>query len=504
MNHQSLDSTPAEAQVSLPVNQQVGSLSKQATWGMLWNSLSSLIGRGLGFLNTIILTYWIDRADYGQANAAYVIAMTIYFLAIPGLGSDLIRRRERFEDAASLSVVICSLLALIFGGTVFVFADKITLFLNATGATFYLRIAVIIPIVITPLLTANCILFRQMRFGTQSLLELGGSLANVGTAICLAMKGLGGLAMVIGQILREGIINISATIITGLRWFRKPQWDSVLIRQMLNFGIPVYISELLEFAATNWDNLFIAKSFGAQALGSYAVAYTISYTPIYTITQRTSAVVLASVAQFADDHFRRKRAILRCLGAILLFLTPVVVLIMFDGPRVVQWLFPNRWTNDLSSLVVALSLVGIGLPLQILPDYYFQAIGRPRATVLVMVMKVTLIFGALFLFGRQNVVSAAWAVSISFLLAGLLACSLLVIVDNISARAIISELLPALVGGAVMAGVILEIRHVLQITSNVFMLLIETSGSCLVYLSCMLIFNRRQLQDVYHSLRGSN
>ena len=65
--------------------EEVGSLATEASRGMMWTSLSSLGARGLGFMTTIILTYWISQDQYGKANAAYEIALTLGFFCIPGL-----------------------------------------------------------------------------------------------------------------------------------------------------------------------------------------------------------------------------------------------------------------------------------------------------------------------------------------------------------------------------------------------------------------------------------
>ena len=485
-------------------SQEVESLGKEATRGMLWTSLSSLLARAMGFATTIILTYWIDRRDYGRANAALTIAGTLGFLAIPGLESELIRRKQHFGQAATSALFLCLLLWLLVGGGAFFFAEPIARLFNAPGAGHYLRYALIHPSIATLLLLGNVLLCRELRFGAQSVLELGGSLSNVGSAIGLAARGFGGLAVVVGQVLREIVIRVSGTVITGLRWLRRPRFDGPLLKEMLAFGIPVYISELFEFAATNWDNLFVARVFGAGALGSYAVAYTIAYTPIYTVATRTASVVLAAVARFSDDVERRHEAILRSLGAVMLMLGPASVLIMLCGPRVVLLVFPDKWTATLSGLVVALSLVGIGLPLQFMVDYYFQAIGKPKATAVVMGMKLVLMFGALLIFGRGSVEAAAWSVSGAFIVAGLGACTLLTIVDKIPLLLVFRQLVAAAVGTTLMGFTIYGIRRWAPVESRWVMLSLEVAGGCVIYLVYEFIFHTERMMDIINTLLGRN
>jgi O-antigen/teichoic acid export membrane protein len=354
----------------------------------------------------------------------------------------------------------------------------------------------------TLFVVANPILCQRLRFGLQSLLEVGGTLSNVGTAMTLAASGLGGYAVVIGQLMREVFVRVGGTAATGLGWLRAPRLEAPLLREMLAFGVPVYVSELLEFGATNWDNLFVARVFGAETLGAYAVAYTIAYTPIHTISQRSASVVLAAVARFAEDRDRRHEAILRSIGAIMLALGPAAVLIMLDGPRVVAVLFPHQWSPTVATLVAALSLVGFGLPLQYLPDYYFQAINRPRGTLAVMGLKVLLMFGALFLFGRSSVHTAAWSVSGSFLVSGAAACVLLRIVDGISLGRVIARILPAAIGSALLAATVLGVRRIVPLQSNLLMLIVEVGAGGAVYLAYELLFHREQIRDILSTVLG--
>ena len=510
--------------------EEVGSLATEASRGMMWTSLSSLGARGLGFMTTIILTYWISQDQYGKANAAYEIALTLGFFCIPGLESELIRRKERFGQAATLTTIICILPMLLCVGACMALAEPVAVWFDSDP--LMLRTSMLIPAFMVAFVVGHAMLTKQMRFGTQSVIELGGSMSNVGVAVSLALtlsQGTRGLAVVLGQCMREIVVRVLGAVFTGFGWVKRPRYDRKLLREMLGFGIPVYISEVLEHVATHWDNLFVARVFGDKALGRYAVAYTIAYTPIYTVAQRSAGVVLAAVAQFAEDPERRRDALIRALGAILLVLMPTAVMIGLSGPRVVAILFPSKWTSDLTGLVAALSLVGIGLPLQYLPDYYFQAIGKPRATMAVMGMTVALMFLALHLFGRgfsfslgswgtfgvQGVEASAWAVSISFIVAGLGACCLLWLVDDISPGRILRQLVPCTVGTVLVVATVFALRHLLgpptdnlaapvigENDRNLLLLVLECVGAVAVYLVYQMAFHRERLKDIINSLLG--
>ena len=478
------------------------SYGTEATRGMLWTSISAILARGLGFVSTIFLTHLIDKEDYGRANAAYSIAQTIDFFSRPGINAELVRRKERFAEAASLVVTICLGLFFLLGGTTFIFSQEISNLFNAPGANQYLRIALILPFLSCLFVVGDNKLIRDMRFGTQSLFEIGGSLSNVAVGLGLAALGWGGLAVIIGQMFREAIVHGGATAVTGLGWLKRPRWDGPLLKDMFSFGIPAYTSGLMEFAATTWDNLFVAKMFGPAKLGTYAVAYTIAYTPAHTIASRTANVVFATVARFSDDKQRRHDAILRSLGAVMLIMSPVSIIIMLSGPDLVQLVFPDKWTGMVSALVSGLSLVGVGLPLLTLPDYYLCASDMPRGAVYIMGGKVISLAIALAVFGRSSVVAAAWSVSGSFIFVGICSCFLMSKMDKISPLLVFRQLIPSTVGACLLGATIYGVKYQLQIDSLLVSLLLQLSLGGLAYVGYLFMFHRGRVMEIVGKLLG--
>jgi O-antigen/teichoic acid export membrane protein len=477
-------------------------MSRRASRGMLWSSLTALTCRGLGFANTIVLTHLMGKPEYGRANAAYTLASSIYQFSSPGLIGELIRRRERFEEAATLGTSFCAVIVLMLSAAAIVFAGPITTAFNAAGTAGYLRLATIIGLSGTLLMMADVLLCRGLRFGTQSLLELCGTLSMLGAAISLAASGWGGLALIIGQVLREVVVRVGGTAVTGFGWLRRPRWDWPLLKQMLSYGIPLYIAGLLNHIATTWDNLFIGKVLGMEMLGAYAAAYALTYVPVYTISERITTVFYSVVVQFVDDRERRWKALLRSLSAVLIFMAPVVVLTMLDGPRVVTLLFSAKWQVTVAPLVTCLSLVGAGLPLQLMPDYYFGALGVTRAVIGIMAVKVVLLFSGLFLFGRTDIQAAAWTVSGSFVVSGLLAFSMLYWLDHIPPRSLVRVLVPGTVGGLLMGLSIYGLRRALPFSSNLLMLIIEVATGCAVYVAYQLLFHRERIMDILGAFLG--
>jgi O-antigen/teichoic acid export membrane protein len=477
-------------------------MAKSATRGMLWTSVTAIVCRGLGFANTIGLTYFMGKPEYGRANAAYTLAMSVYSFSNPGLIGELIRRRERFAEAATLGTSVAGSIVMLLSAIALVFAESITAAFGAEGSAGFLRLSVVIALAGTLFMVGDVLLCRQLRFGTQSLIEFLGTICLVGSSMGLAAAKWGGIALIIGQVLRELVVRFGHVAVTGLGWVRRPRWDWPLLKQMLSYGIPLYIAGILNQIATTWDNLFVGKVLGMDVLGAYAAAYSLTYVPVYTITEKITGVFYAVVVKFIDDRERRWAAMQRSLTAVLILMAPVVVLTMFVGPRFVALVFSARWQDTVAPLVTALALVGAGLPLQLMPDYYFGALGINKAVIGIMAVKVVLLFGGLFAFGRESVVTAAWTVSLAFIVAGLLAFAMLHVLDKMPIGMLVRVLLPGLVGGVVMGLAIWGVRRVLPFSSNLLMMVIEMAVGGVAYLAYELVFHRPQIMDIFGAFLG--
>jgi O-antigen/teichoic acid export membrane protein len=484
-------------------DKDVPRLGQEATRGMLWSALSSLAARAIGFLTTILLTRWVSRDDYGRANAALTVANTIGHL-FPSMTSEVIRRRERFGEALMLRL-FWNLFYLVFAViAVLLFAEALVRLFKAPGSGSYLRVCMGIE-ALTMFDVASILIIRSLRFGVLGVLDVGGTLVHTATALGLSALGAGGMAILIGYLARIAVMRIIGLFIVGLGWARRPRFDRALLREMLAFSIPVYLADLCEFGATNWDNLFVSAVFGAEALGAYAVAYTITYTPIVTIAQSTGRVVLATISRFSRDKERRREAILRAIGGQTMLLMPCAALILMCGPRAVSILFSRQWSDVLSQLVVSLSLVGFGLPVHHIISNHCQAADFPKSSMLITALKLGFIISALLLFGRSDVVSAGWSVSGAFAATGISACLILSVVESISVLVILRQLLAGVGGAAILAVVILALRRWWPIESNAIALAVEVAAGSLACLAYLLLIHRDRVNDIIEALlrRGS-
>ncbi|MCB9556713.1 MAG: oligosaccharide flippase family protein [Deltaproteobacteria bacterium] len=482
-----------------------GGLGKRTARGILWTAFSGLLGRGAGFASTAVLTYLMGQEQYGLATTALAVVFSVPTLFSIQLRPELVRRRQRFADAAMLNLIYGSLLLLIPTTLCLVYIDPLLAWFNASDAKSYLQLALLLPLIDRLLHTGHVLLSRNLRFGVIGSLELASTASHITTALSMAYAGFGGLAVVCGRMARVVVSGVGANIASGLKWLKSPPLaDGALIRELLAFGVPLTVVFLVESFTAQGDNLFVAKMFGSQALGVYAVAYTVAYTPVNTVTERIGSGLFSAVARFADDVPRRHSALHRSLSAGALMIIPVAAGIALCGPALVHVVFPNRWSDELAAVISGLGLMGAGIVVHDLADQYLLAVGRPLALLISRSLRLALLAAALLLLGRSSLVRCAWSVSAAFIAGGAVSLLMLAAFDRLALGRLIAQIMPALLGTALMAAAVLGLRRLVVFAQPWQSLLVEATCGALIYGLYAFVFHRQRLLDILNTLRGKS
>src|SRR3954470_424529 len=116
------------------------SIAHKAARGALWTIVTSMGGRAIGVLGTLIMTRFLHPADIGEVSDATIIAMTANWLTIWGFGQYAVVK-GRGADAAEVTwhaTVAYAGLGAISLGFVALFGGQITPFLDAPHAAAFI------------------------------------------------------------------------------------------------------------------------------------------------------------------------------------------------------------------------------------------------------------------------------------------------------------------------------------------------------------------------------
>lgn len=258
---------------------------------------------------------------------------------------------------------------------------------------------------------------KPVRYGTLMLIR---ALVAVACGAVLAYAGLGAPGVVIGTMM--------GFLLPGI-WLAAFEWrlaslrrqDATLVRDLLNYGLPLTATYALAFVVTSSDRLLLGWLKGSAAVGPYAVAYDTTSQALIVLMMMVnlSAFPLAVRALEVDGPEAATKQLTQHAVLILTLALPATVGLAILAPNIALTLFGPSFQAAAAQLMPWLA---IGALLAGLKAFYFDLsfqLGRVTtkqvwvsgcAAILNVVLNLWWIpqFGPL---------GAAWASLIAFLVA---------------------------------------------------------------------------------------
>jgi lipopolysaccharide exporter len=389
------------------------SLATRTVLGALWTVTASTGGRALGLVGTLLLATVLSPAEYGEANVASILALSVstltslglrqYVVATPGAGNDVVFHVTVYHVLLGWA----ALLALALLGTrIAPFFDAPMLGALVPGMAIAAALDRVGYVPFT-------VLVRDMRFKVLGLQQLAGEVTYVAVALGLALAGFGPQAIVAGNILRSGV---QLLILTGAvhwrSWLCPHRLRMATTRELLRFGIPQSAGSILHFVSSKWDNLLVARMFGTAVVGQYNFAYNLADIPASQVGEQVGDVLLPSFARLGDAEARRK-GLARSIGLLALTLYPMAIGLGATAFTLREAFLGNQW-HLVGGMLAILSVLSVARPVGIIVGTYLQSQKRPVTLMLLGVVKVLAVVSLLPLLGQLGPLWACVAIGVAF------------------------------------------------------------------------------------------
>ncbi|HRI52372.1 MAG TPA: oligosaccharide flippase family protein [Pseudomonadota bacterium] len=480
--------------------------------GAATTALAGLFGRAAGLLTTILVTYFLSRADYGHANLALVVATITNLATLLSPQQALLTRRTGYEAAAALAHGWATYSGVVVSGLLALFGPWLLGRLGQPEATPLLWVYCV-ALLLERIGTIPALELRyRLRFGDVAKLEAGGDLCYVTTTIAAALLGAGALCLPLGMVARHG------GRLVALRWAKRgPLWPArpalragearVLLVELGRYSLPIHLGALGELATLHLDNVFVGALYSAAAQGLYAVGYTLVMTPADTIARYGAMAMVRALG--LPDAAERQRVFLRGLRYLSLLLFPIGIGAAAVAPTLEAALLPAHW-HGVASLMVGLAAGAMSLGCYALSFAQLTALMRPVLGGLLPMTRLAAFALGLFLVTRwdpahQHLQAVAWAVSAALAVAAGVALWLSARVDRLPASRLLRALAPSVAGSAVMGAGLWSLQRELRalaIAPSLFCLLGEIAFAVLLYGLYLKLCHRAIWQEASRWLRA--
>ena len=439
------------------------SLADKAARGALWTVVSSIGGRAIGVLGTLVMTRFLHPGQIGEVSDAMIVVMTANWLTIWGFGQYAVVK-GRGPDTMEVTwhaTVAYAVLGTLSLGLIALFGGRLMPFLDAPYATVYVPWLALAIYIRRFGGIPERVLTRQMKFRATGMGALAGEISYTITALTLAGFGLGGWAIVIANIV-QSIAMLSVVVhAAGFASWATParlRWSR--FKDMFRFGLPLGVQNLAHGASRYWDNLAISHFFGPGATGAYNMAYNLADIPAIQVGEQIALVLMPSMAGLPRE--RRPRALERSSALLSLIIFPLAVGLGLIAYPLISLILPHNDWQLVAPLLAVLACLSVFRPIIWVLSAYLEAESKTNRLMFLELGKVGLLIGGIVVLQPFGVRAASFAVGLAFG-ATAVAGVALVLREGPSPRRLLAGFLQPLAACAIMAVAALGAREALRL-----------------------------------------
>lgn len=315
--------------------------SKNVIKNFFWRFLERSGAQGVSFIVSIVLARLIEPEAYGTIALVMVFINILQVFADSGMANALIQKKEAddldFSTVFFFNIVICLLLYL----TIFFAAPWIASFYKRPELTAVVRTLCLVVIIsgmrnVQQAYVSKAMLFQRFFFAT-----IGGTIVSAVVGITMAYVGFGVWALVIQQIINNGV----GTLILWftVKWRPKKIFSLQRLKGLFSYGWKLLAASLLERFYSELRSLIIGKMYSSIDLAYYNRGQQFPNMIINNINTSIDSVLLPTMAAEQDHRDRVRTMTRRAIKTSTFIIMPLMVGLAICAEPIVRLLLTDAW-----------------------------------------------------------------------------------------------------------------------------------------------------------------
>lgn len=330
-------------------------MKKKTFWGAIWNSLSSVSLTGLNFVITAILARLLTPNAFGVMGMIQTTIALINMMNQFGLAPAIIQGENLNQKRLSSLFWFNMLIGIIMTAIVYFSSNFIALFFSQPELTELLKLISFVFTIVSFSFIQQSLLRKEMKFKELFNINILSTILYGAIAIVLALNDFGVHALVYGFIAKNIIVTL--LIILYYKWLPSMFFSFYIIKDLLNFGIYVFGTSIINYFNRNLDYLLIGRFLGSEALGYYTLAYKLMLVPVRKIGGVINNTFLPAFSEMKDNKISIKKYYLKVLGLIALITFPMMGGLFIVAPEMILTVYGQNWIPVII-LIQILSITG--------------------------------------------------------------------------------------------------------------------------------------------------
>ena len=476
-------------------------LASRAVGGTLWNLLTFALTKGSLLLTTVVLARILAPRDFGLLALGLLVITYLDVLGDAGVGAAVIYRQERGPKDASTAVVIATGTALVLAATTFVGAPGLALLFDEPRLADIVRVLCVAFLVNQLAVVHRRKLEKDLLFRRRMVPEVVAAVMKGGSAIALALGGVGVWSLVWGQLLGAATSTVLLWVVST--WRFRLAFDRQAAREMLRFGVPVTLLGLLAAAIRTSDVVIIGRYLSADQLGHYAIAYRLPELLLLQLCFLMSQALFPAYARARGDADRLRAGFRSTLRLVAIVTTPIGLGLALVAPEVIPLFFGDQWEPSIAVAQV-LAVYGLVYTLAFNVGDIYKATGRPGVLNVFALIRLAMLVPLLLALVPRGIVAVAFgliAVEAFMTVLQLVVAGRLMKVGLLD---VLGEFGPAVAAGAALVLATVGARALLPDDGSlVVRLVVSVAVGAAAYTATLFVVSRETVDRVLSLLLGA-
>lgn len=361
---------------------------------LFWDYFNRFGNILFSLITSIILARLLTPADYGLVGISMAVNGIAGIFLNLGFVSAIIQAKEidnrSLSTAFFLNISIACFMYLIiylsaFWVSQFYELPDLELIIKITAFSFIINALNIIP---------SALMTREMKFKEMAIVSLLSSLISGSVGIYLAIHNYGVWSIIYQQLLGGIIVLIGFYLVT--KWLPILYFKLQSIKNMLQFGMYLFFSGLLEGIYSRIDVFLIAKVFSPASLGLYTRAQGLDSLIRSLSSGSLLNVLFPTFAKIRDDQEQLKKLYYQYFQLISFLFCLLAGIFYLGAEQLFLILFGAKWHVSAVYFKI-LVLAGFAYPLSSLSLSIIEARGNSKNFFKVEIIKKILFLPTYFI-----------------------------------------------------------------------------------------------------------
>ncbi|MEM6552976.1 MAG: oligosaccharide flippase family protein [Planctomycetota bacterium] len=378
-----MTANPTHPAAEPPVAQpDAPNLMQRVKRGASWTTAGYFFNQTIRFGVNAVLAYLLLREHFGQLMLMSLFVQFLKMCSDVGIQAGIVQqkgadRREYLDTAYTVKIIRGVLLWLIACAL----AYPVAVFFEMLDIMVVLPVLALTAVIEGFQSTSMAVLQRKLQIKTITLIHVVQMTTASTVMVLYALIHPSVWALVAGSLTSSLIFTVISHRIDPANPDRL-RIHMPALRQMLGFGVWVFLSTLLTFFAAQADKLLLAKVLGDDNMGLFAIAFALATFITRIMRQLCDKVGFPALSElYRNDVDRFKSRLKRFRKAVVLPSAASCVGIALVGPLLIDIVYPDNFAAS-GWIVAVLCVNGIAAAVNSTYGNAFLSMGKTHLITL--------------------------------------------------------------------------------------------------------------------------